>query len=143
MQKTKLGINANILAGILFFLGFTGNSLVMFLACGYVLLCEKNDWLRKMAFKAMAVYLACSVGVSILSMVDTAIAIPRVFIHNLSLGSVGNILTNAINLIRYIMMGFMGLKAFKNQEINIATIDDAFSSSESEDNQETKVNLEK
>ena len=96
-----------------------------------------------MAFKAMAVYLACSVGVSILSMVDTAIAIPRVFIHNLSLGSVGNILTNAINLIRYIMMGFMGLKAFKNQEINIATIDDAFSSSESEDNQETKVNLEK
>ena len=37
----------------------------------------------------------------------------------------------------------MGLKAFKNQEINIATIDDAFSSSESEEKQETKVNLEK
>lgn len=140
MQKTKLGVNANILAGILFFLGFTGNSLIMFLACGYVLLCEKNDWLKKMAFKAVAVYLACSVGSSIISMVNTALDIPGAFIHGLSLGTITNVLINAINLIRYIMMGFMGLKAFKNQEIHIATIDDAYNASESEDNQETKVN---
>ena len=55
MKKTKLGISANLLAAILCLSPFVGGYTVMFGLALYVLLAEKDEWLKKTAVKTLVI----------------------------------------------------------------------------------------
>ena len=57
MQKTKLGISVELLAALLYFIGLI-NLTGLLLATGYVLICEKDQWLRRSAVTAVVLSLA-------------------------------------------------------------------------------------
>ncbi len=55
MEKTRLGISVGMMAAIMYIMGLI-NVTALILVAGYVLICETDEWLRKAAIKAIAVY---------------------------------------------------------------------------------------
>lgn len=53
MQKTKLGISVELLAALMYFVGLI-NLLGLLIVAGYVLICEKDEWLKRCAVTAVA-----------------------------------------------------------------------------------------
>lgn len=56
MQKTKLGISVELLAALLYFIGLI-NMTGLLIAAGYVLICEKDQWLKRSAVTAVVLSL--------------------------------------------------------------------------------------
>ena len=56
MEKTKLGISVALTAALLYFLGLI-SPIALVVAAGYVLIAEKDQWLRKSAVQALAIML--------------------------------------------------------------------------------------
>ena len=110
------------------FSGFIGNLTAMVLIVGYILLKEDSEWLKRIAFKALFICIICSVGQGAISLINDIIDIPALFSGgNLRIPfNLDNILSSLINIIKYIILGLMGIKAFKMNDVPIAAIDDAF-----------------
>ena len=59
MQKTKLGISVELLAALMYFIGLI-NLVGLLIVAGYVLICEKDAWLKRSAVTAIALSVAFS-----------------------------------------------------------------------------------
>ena len=65
MEKTKLGISVSLAAALLYFLGLI-NMVALIVAVGYVLIAEKDQWLRKAAVQSLAITLGYQIISSVL-----------------------------------------------------------------------------
>lgn len=131
MEKTKLGISIEMLGAILYvsvaLFGYFG----LLLAGGYILLVEKQEWLKKCVIRAVVLML----GFSLLS---TAIGIiPKIMYFGMETDTffdgfylylsgtyqiVGMVLV-VLNFIRMGMFLWLGVKAWKKQNVNIPIVD--------------------
>lgn len=64
MEKTKLGISVALTAALLYFLGLI-SPIALVVAAGYVLIAEKDQWLRKSAVQALAIMLFYQIVVAV------------------------------------------------------------------------------
>ncbi|MDE6103181.1 MAG: hypothetical protein K2F60_01485, partial [Oscillospiraceae bacterium] len=124
---TKLGISANVMSAILYFTALFGGYVPLFIAAGYVLIREENTFLRKSAYKSVALLLFFS-GLSMIlsslneilsifgNLFDTFIEVPLNF---------DDILISVILLIKTVVFVIFGIMAFKQEDIRIPPIDDA------------------
>lgn len=55
-MKTKLGISVGLLGTMVYFAALFGGYTPVILLAGYVLLFEENEWLKKAAIKAVALF---------------------------------------------------------------------------------------
>lgn len=106
MEKSKLGISINLFAAMLYFLGIGGNSLVIAVAAGYILLFESSERLKKTAVKALII----TVFLSILTLLITYLVSLSAQIFN-ALSSYSlfsrDILTNPTNYYRTYIFQFI------------------------------------
>ena len=105
MGKSKLGLSINLFAAILFFIGATGNGvLILAIAAGYVLLAETNERLRKTAIKALVLSIIFSVAILLLSFLGSGVAsIVQIFARN----SDNYYLANNVSSAAYSLQSFM------------------------------------
>lgn len=126
-MKTKLGISAKVMGAVLYFTALFGGYIPLFIAAGYVLIREENTFLRKRAYKSVALLLFFSALSTILSslneilsiignLFDTFIEVPLNF---------DDILISIISLIKTVVFVIFGIMAFKQEDIRIPPIDDA------------------
>ena len=124
MNKTRFGLSANAYAGLTF-LSMLVSPIITLVMVGAVLLTEDNDWLKRMALKALVFAILVEVAVAILGTVsvsDGAIENAKkgyssweiTNILNCNTGLLGAVIDSLNGLLCYVESGFnaAGIKCF-------------------------------
>lgn len=130
MQKSKLGISVGMLGAAVCFMALFGGYVAVLVAAGYVLLFEENAWLKKNSVKAVAVMIgigAFCTGIGYIPDVISLISsLLNIFGLHFSIAIVSNIVSfvvEAMQLIRSLILFFMGLKALNQGTVSVPVID--------------------
>jgi len=129
MEKTKLGISVGLLGAALYFTGLI-NFFVLIILAGYVLIFEKNEWLRKSAVKAVMVVIAFSlvsvlIGISnsILDILNIPLSWIRIPFRLSWPLNIDSIVLKALDIIEKVLLLLLGFKAFSQGSLNLGPID--------------------
>lgn len=131
MEKTKLGISIEMLGAILYvsvaLFGYFG----LLLAGGYILLVEKQEWLKKCVIRAVVLMLAFSLLSTVIGMIPKILYFGMetdTFLDGfyLYLSGTYQIVAMVLVVLNFIRMGiflWLGVKAWKKQSGNIWIVD--------------------
>jgi len=129
MEKTKLGITISLLGGALYFIGLLG-IIPLVIAAGYVLVMEENQWLKRVAIKAVAVVLFFAILSNIVGLVADSSSflnnIVSLFNGTINLATVNrivSILRNIISFLSTLSLLLLGFKAMKMGDVRIGAVD--------------------
>ena len=127
MQKTKLGLSVGVCGAVIYFTAILGGFIPLVIMAGYVFLKEENIWLRKAAFKAIALALVFSGLTTAVNCIDDVLGIFN-SLFDLSLRlplNLDYVLKEIINLAEIVIFAILGFKAFGQGDLSIPTIDAA------------------
>lgn len=127
MQKTKIGLSVGVMGAVVYFSALLGGYIPLFLIAGYVFLKEENIWLRKAAFKAIALMLVFSALSTVISTINEFLGIFNgLFDWQLEIPlELDYVLGNVISIAKTILFALLGFKAFGQGDIPISSIDSA------------------
>lgn len=74
MEKTKLGVSVGLLGAVMFLTCLYGGFIPSFLLAGYILLAEKDTWLKKLSVKAVVLMIAFSVASTVVYLIPNVIS---------------------------------------------------------------------
>ena len=130
MQKTKLGISVELLGASICLTALFGGLTPTILLAGYVLLMEKDEWLRRCAVKTLAVLLMIAFGITVVGLIPDLLSwissIVRVFKGNFDysfISSIISVINGALNIIKTCLLLLLGVKALNHETVNISIID--------------------
>lgn len=130
MQKSKLGISVGLLGAIACFSALFGSYIATFAVVGYILLCESNEWLRKISVKVVVLMIAFSVMPAVIGLIPDAIGLVssllNVFGSSFSIPFVSSIvsfLVNVINILEKLVFLILGMKALNQGNVGVGPID--------------------
>lgn len=130
MQKTKLGVSVGLLGAAVYFSGLFGEYIPAILIAGYVLLFEENEWLKKACVKAVAVMMSISVVIALLGLIpdclgwiSSLLSIFEVYFSASIVNSIINVITDALSIIRTVLLLVLGVKALNQATINVPVVD--------------------
>ena len=131
MNKTKLGISVNLLAAITCLAPLTGGYVFFLGLVLYVVLAEKDEWLKKTALKALIVtfiFGAFSVAMDFVPNIISALNnVVSIFGGHFEIAYVGRIFNAAdyiANVVRAILLFAMALLALKHEDLEVKQLDD-------------------
>lgn len=129
MQKTKIGLSVGVMGAVMYFATLFGGYIPMLLLAGYIFLKEENIWLRKAAFKAVALMLVFSACGAIITSVNDVLGIfNRLFDWSLEIPlDLDYVLSMLIDLVKVVLFAVLGFRAFSQGDVAISTIDKAIS----------------
>ena len=130
-MKSRIGISVGFLGALSFFLAQFVGYTPLILLVGYVLLREKNDWLRFICTKALVLALCFTVITSVLYLVPDFLgiinAICRIFdgsgVKTPVFNSILNSLETILNFVEKYLFVILGCLAFFMKTIRIPVID--------------------
>lgn len=132
MNKSKLGISANLLAAIVYLLGLFGNTVALVIAAGYVLIREDDEWLRKSAIKALVIHVFLTALTYVIAFVpgvfeaiNSFIGIFKSSFNYSTLIRIQSFLDDAITVVRYAAFLVLAFLALKGKSAAIPGVDDA------------------
>ena len=130
MQKTRLGISVELLGASICLTALFGGLTPTILLAGYVLLMEKDEWLRRCAVKALAVLLMIAFSITVIGLIPDLLSwissIVRVFKGNFDysfISSIISVINGALNIIKTCLLLLLGVKALNHETVNISIID--------------------
>lgn len=130
MQKTRLGISVELLGASICLTALFGGLTPTILLAGYVLLMEKDEWLRRCAVKALAVLLMIAFSITVIGLIPDLLSwissIVRVFKGNFDysfISSIISVINGALNIIKTCLLLLLGVKALNRETVNISIID--------------------
>lgn len=130
MQKTKLGISVNLLAAIICLAPLTGGYVFLLGLVLYVLLAEKNEWLKKTAIKVLAVTFVFGVTNALLELVPGVISVIdslfSIFRGSFRIEFVSNLIyavEGVVSLFRRILLIAMSLMALSKTAPEFGPVD--------------------
>lgn len=130
MQKTRLGISVELLGASICLIALFGGLTPTVLLVGYVLLMEKEEWLRRCAVKALAVLLMIAFSITVIGLIPDLLSwissIVRVFKGNFDysfISSIISVVNGALNIIKTCLLLLLGIKALNRETVNISIID--------------------
>ena len=125
MNKTKLGLSANLYAAIVFLAGLFGIT-PLFLADGAVLMIEENEWLKRMAVKAVIFVISMSVINIVIYWIPNAIGIINdivtLFDEPFSTGKFNtfiDLLTDIVDILESIGLVFFAYQAYHGKYASV------------------------
>jgi len=129
MGKTKLGISIGFLGAALYFIGLF-NFLALIALAGYILIFEKNEWLKRSAVKAIVIVIGFALVSVLINLSNDILGILSIplslfktsFRFSWPLG-IDSIALNALNIIEKLLLLVLGLKAFNQGSLTIDPID--------------------
>lgn len=124
MQKTKIGISVGVMGAVMYFASLFGGYIPMLLLAGYIFLKEENIWLRKAAFKAVALMLVFSACGAVISSVNDILGIfNSLFDWSLEIPlELDYVLSRIIDLVKVIMFAVLGFRAFSQGDVAISLL---------------------
>jgi uncharacterized membrane protein len=133
MEKTKLGLSTGAVAALAYLMYLFGGYTVGLLFLGYVVLCEKDTWLRKTAVTALLVA-ACFSCLSVLigllpdivNLVGSLLRVFKVYLYLEELDSLYSFFSNIISLARIIVFALLAVLAFQKKTVQIKALDKLF-----------------
>ena len=133
MEKTKIGLKSGIVAALAYLLFLFGGYTVGLLFVGYVVLCEKDVWLRKTAVTALLVALCFSalsllVGLlpDVLNLLYSLLRIFSVHIYLDIVDSIFSFFGNIISLLRTVVFVLLAVLALQKKTVEIKALDKLF-----------------
>mgnify|MGYP000780373230 FL=1 len=123
MQKTKIGISVGVMGAVMYFASLFGGYIPMLLLAGYIFLKEENIWLRKAAFKAVALMLVFSACGAVISSVNDILGIfNSLFDWSLEIPlELDYVLSRIIDLVKVIMFAVLGFRAVSYTHLTLPT----------------------
>lgn len=131
-MTTKLGISTGVLAALIYFAAlFSGFGIALVLIVGYVLLVESDEWLKRMAVKAVVFTVTLSVLSYVIGLIPDVIDLINSFIDifgdgHIYLGVINSIvgfLHSVISFVRTVVFLLLGIKAFSKSTVYIPVVD--------------------
>ncbi|MCL1844021.1 MAG: hypothetical protein FWF79_09425 [Defluviitaleaceae bacterium] len=126
MEKTKLGISISLLGGGMYFIGLIGGLVPLLIVAGYVMIVEENQWLRRVAVKAVAVVLMFGVLSQVVSLFSDSSSFLGNLVHlfdgTINLLTYNRIITLvnvAISFLRTVILLILGFKALKMSDLGV------------------------
>jgi len=142
MQKTKLGLTVGALGAITFLAVLTESFLVVAVIAGYVLMCEENPWLKKMAVKAVGIVLAFTFMAAVIGLLpqvfNLIVELVQVFDSSFMpedglydimafLQRLVTFLRTVLNFTEVLIVVLLAVKAFNQATLRIPVIDSLIS----------------
>ncbi len=131
-MKTKLGISTGVLAALVYFAAlFGGFGIGLIVLAGYVLLFEADEWLKRMAVKAVVftvtlTVLSYLVGI-IPDVIDVINSLLDIFnvngIYLEWLNDIISFILTVISFVRTVAFLLLGIKAISKSTVYIPVID--------------------
>ncbi|MBR6358283.1 MAG: hypothetical protein IKS11_01425 [Lachnospiraceae bacterium] len=129
-MKTKLGISAGAFAALTFLMAIYGGYTVILLAIGYVLIAERNEWLRTTVVKAGVIMLFFSIVSTLLYAIPDLLgwinSFLNIFDKRFNYSVVTNIvrfLDDTLVIIRRVLFLLLALFALGMKTIKIGFVD--------------------
>lgn len=126
---TRLGITTGLLAAGMFFIGLFNSTMVLLIA-GYILLFEKNRWLKSSAVKAVAIAAGFSIitygfGIftGIFDIIESIMRFAKVYPDFWVLDNISTLIARIASLAESLLYLILGFMAFSNKTIKISLID--------------------
>ncbi len=129
-EKTSLGVSVSVLGAAMYFTVLLGGYIPFLLLAGYVFLRENDEWLKKTAVKAFAVYTCFQLAYEAVNLIPSAISvvddITGLAGRSFSIPFVSNLVSlvkSAIYFMRPVMLLLMGFQAFKKLDVAFPFVD--------------------
>jgi len=129
MEKTKLGISISLLGGGLYFIGLMGLT-PLIIAVGYVLVMEENQWLKRVAVKAVAVVLFFAILSNAVGLISDSssfltnlVALFRGSINLATVNRLVALLRTVISFASTLCLLLLGFKAMKMGDVSVGAVD--------------------
>lgn len=129
MQKTKLGISVGLLGAAICFMGVI-NIIPMILLAGYALWAEDNEWLKKLAVKAVTIFVAAAILLAFVGILDDVISFCNSFVgsfvSNFRISyplNLDTLLKDVIYVIRDGLLLILGISALHQGTIAVNSVD--------------------
>lgn len=130
MQKTKLGVDERLLATATYFVALFGGYVALLLMTGYILLFEENEWLKKVAVKAVAITISFSLLVTGVNLIPNVVGwlgdVAYIFNKNFGIAPLTKTISAIVSVIyiaERVLFIVLGVKALKQKDITIPLID--------------------
>ena len=134
MEKTKLGINASLMAAVVCLLCYYGGYVVTALVVGYVLLVEESAYLKRFVLKVLALLLAFSLLSTVFNLLPSMLSLVRSFIYifdkyayNDAFGDwiyrISEFWSSVISMGKMVLFLLMGAMSFLGKELTIPGFD--------------------
>lgn len=130
MQKTRLGISVSLLGFIMCLSTCIGGFIPMLIVGGYILLLESNEWLRRLAVKAIVIELGISLVTMLIGLIPNFVSMLN-YIFNIfgssfsvyPLTSITSTLTSACGIIEIVVFAIMAIKALSQGSLRISFVE--------------------
>lgn len=128
MQKTKLGLSVTFVAACLYFFGLF-STIPAVLLVAFVLLKEDDEWLKKMAVKALVLVLVFWVAGILLTAINDVFSMLSVIVGWFGAGRVSvplnltSLISYALDIVEILVMVVLGLQALKHDSMSLGPID--------------------
>lgn len=130
MEKTKLGISVGMLGAVVYFSAALLGYISLFIVCGYILLVEKTEWLKKCVIKAavlMLLYSLLSKVIGIIPQIFTLGSEEALFgnyyLYMAGVYQIVSVVIVVLNLVRIGLFIALGAKALSEKTIVIPIVD--------------------
>ncbi len=129
MEKTKLGISVGLLGAALYFTGLF-NYFALIILAGYVLIFEKNEWLRKSAVKVVTIIIAFTIISTLIGISNSVLDILNVPLSWVKIPfrlswplKIDTIALKVLGILQSLILLLLGFKAFTQGTISLGPID--------------------
>lgn len=129
-MKTKLGISVGALGALAYFASLFAGYLPLLLVAGYVLIAEGDEWLRRMAVKAVTFTVAMSLlsfAVSLVpylfNVINDVLALFDEYFYPEILSDIVSLLHTIISVVESVVLAILGIKAFSQSTLYIPVVD--------------------
>lgn len=129
-MKTKLGLSVGVTAMGIYLLGLFGGYVALLLVVGYVLLAEKDAWLRKAAVKALVLAMLFTLASYAIHLLPDVLGVLNSFLNTFEvsfryywLTSLVNALQGALNVFETLLFVYMALKAQNRVDVPVSFVD--------------------
>ena len=131
-MKTKLGISVELFGAALYFMGLI-STIPLVLMAGYVLLFEKDEWLKKTAVKAVGIViifaiLSAAIGLlggasSLITDLISLVSFSKLIISFGWLSRILSICRTVLSLAQSLLLLLLGLSALKQKDVKLGSVD--------------------
>lgn len=129
-MKTKLGISVGALGALAYFASLFSGYYALLIVAGYILIAEGDEWLRRMAVKAVAFTVAMSLlnfAVSLVpyafDIINDVLAFADEYFYPEFISDIVSLLHTLINIAESVVLAILGIKAFSKSTIYIPVVD--------------------
>ena len=133
MEKTKLGISVGLMGAITYFVCLFGGYVGAIIVVGYILLAEKNEWLRKTGVKAAVLTVVFSLLPALINLLPNVLGVIDGILDIFggsfaiiisTINPILSVIILALSVVESILFVILGLSALSQGSMSIPVVDD-------------------